>query len=64
MRTIAMAFICFAGLGVLGFWTLAIVMAVRSGKGFIGRFTRRNPRQWLSIAETIARYGEDHSFPN
>jgi hypothetical protein len=61
MREIIMAFICFVGLGILGFWTLAIVALVRSGKGLLSVFNRPRPRQWQSIADTIAQYSDDHS---
>ena len=61
MRTLAMAFICFAGMGVLGFWALAILAVVQSGKGILSLYNRRPSRQWQSVADTIAQYGDDHS---
>jgi hypothetical protein len=61
MREIAMAFICFAGLMVIGSWALTITLAVKSGKGILSLFTRQRKHQWLSAADTIAQYGGDHA---
>ena len=61
MREIAMAFICFAGLMVIGSWALTIMLAVKSGKGILSLFTRQLKPQWLSAADTIAQYGGDHT---
>jgi hypothetical protein len=63
MREIAMVFICFAGLMVIGLWTLAIMLAIRSGKGIQSLFSHQPKHQWLSIPDTIAQYGDDHSSP-
>jgi len=60
MREIAMAFICFAGMLVIGSWALTITLAVTSGKGILSLFTRRRKIHWLSAAHTIAQYGSDH----
>jgi hypothetical protein len=61
MREIAMAFICFAGVLVLSFWGLAILLAIKSGKGILALFTQQRKNQWLSAADTIALYGSDHT---
>jgi hypothetical protein len=59
MRELAMAFICFAGLMVVGSWALTIMLAVKSGKGILSLLTRQ--RKYLSIADTITQYGGDHT---
>ena len=56
MRELAIAFICFTGIGMLGFWALAILTVIKSGKGLLSLFNRSRPRQWQSIADTIAQY--------
>jgi hypothetical protein len=63
MREIAMAFICVVGLMVIGSWALTIMLAIKSGKGILSFFSRQPKHQWLSIPDTIAQYGDDHSFP-
>jgi hypothetical protein len=63
MREIAMVFICLAGLMVIGLWALTITLAIRSGRGFLSLFSHQAKHQWLSIPDTIAQYGDDHSFP-
>jgi len=63
MREITMVFICFAGLMVIGLWLLAITLAIKSGKGIKSLFFRRPKHEWLSIPDTVALYGNDHSFP-
>ena len=57
MREIAMAFICFAGLMVIGSWALTITLAVKSGKGILSLFTRKHKLHWLSASDTVAQYG-------
>jgi len=70
MREVAMVFICFAGVLALSFWALALLLAVKSGKGVLSLFTRqrkywRNDENshvtWLSAADTAAQYGDDHT---
>ena len=63
MREIAMAFICFAGMMVISLWALTIMLAIKSGKGILSLFSRRPKREWLSIPDSIAQYGDDHAFP-
>ena len=63
MREIAMAFICIVGVMVISLWALAITLVVRSGKGILSLFSPHSKHQWLSIADTIAQYGDDHSLP-
>ncbi len=62
MREIAIGFICFAGMMVLGLWTLAVVLAIKSGKGILSLFKQQHKYQWLPIDDTIAQYGSDHQF--
>ena len=57
MREIAMAFICFAGVMIIGLWALTITLAVKSGKGILSLFTRKHKLHWLSASDTIAQYG-------
>ncbi len=57
MREIAMAFICFAGVMVIGLWALTITLAVKSGKGILSLFTRKHKLHWLSASDTVAQYG-------
>ena len=59
MREIAIVFICGAGLMVLCIWTLSILLALKSGKGILSLFRRKQPNEWLSIDATQAQYGED-----
>ena len=61
MREAVIAFICFAGVMVIGLWALTITLAVKSGKGILSLFTRQRKHQWLSAADTIAQYGGDHT---
>ena len=61
MREAAMIFICSAGFLVVGFWILAISLAIRSGKGLLSLFTRQRRYQYLSMPDTIAQYGSDHT---
>ncbi len=61
MREIAMAFICFAGLMVIGLWALTITLAVKSGKSIFSLFTRKHKLHWLSASDTIAQYGGDYT---
>jgi hypothetical protein len=63
MREILMILICLAGMIVLSLWALGISLAIRSGGGFAKLFSRKPGHPWLSIADTIAQYGEDHPFP-
>jgi hypothetical protein len=56
MREAVIAFMCFAGLMVIGLWALTITLAVKSGKGILSLFSRQQKRQWLSAADTIAQY--------
>ena len=63
MRDIAMAFICIVGVMVISLWALTITLAIRSGKGLLSLFSPRSKHQWLSIADTIAEYGDDQSLP-
>ncbi len=60
MREIAMGFICFAGLMIIGSWALTIMLAIKSGKGILSLFTRQRKHQWLSAADTSAQYGDDY----
>ncbi len=60
MREIAMGFICFAGLMIIGSWVLTIMLAIKSGKSILSLFTRQRKHQWLSAADTIAQYGDDY----
>jgi hypothetical protein len=59
MREIAIVFICIAGLMVIGSWALTITLAVKSGKGIYGIFSRPRKQQWLSAADTIVQYNGD-----
>jgi hypothetical protein len=62
MREISTVFICFAGSIVFCFWTVTIMLAIKSGKGILSLFSRKNKIEWLSIDDTQAKYGEDTSF--
>jgi hypothetical protein len=61
MREIAIVFICFAGVLVIGSWALIITLAIKSGKGLLSLFARQHKIQWLSVADSIAQYGSDHT---
>jgi hypothetical protein len=61
MREAVIAFMCFAGLMVIGLWALTITLAVKSGKGILSLFARQRKHQWLSAVDTIAQYGGDHT---
>jgi hypothetical protein len=61
MREIAMAFICFAGLIVIGSWAMTITLAVKTDKGILSLLTRQRKHQWLSAADTITQYSGDHT---
>ena len=63
MREIAMAFICVAGVMVISLWALTIMLTIKSGKGILSLFSRRPKREWLSIPDSIAQYGDDHTIP-
>ena len=63
MRDIAMAFICIVGVMVISLWALTITLTIRSGKGLLSLFSPHSKHQWLSIADTIAEYGDDQSLP-
>jgi hypothetical protein len=62
MREAIVAFIGLAGVMVIILWILTIVLAIRSGKDIITLISRRPKREWLSIPDTIAQYGDDQSF--
>ena len=62
MREISIAFICFAGAMVVCFWTVTIVLAIKSGKGVPSLFSHKKKNEWLSIEDTQAQYGEDTFF--
>ena len=57
MREAVIAFICFAGVIVIGLWALTITLAVKSGKGILSLFTRKHKLHWLSASDTVAQYG-------
>lgn len=61
MREIAIAFICIAGLLVIGSWALTITLALKSGKGILGFFSQPRRHQWLSTTDTIAQYNGDNT---
>ena len=70
MREIVMVFIGFAGVLVLSFWVLALLLAIKSGKGVLSLFTRQRKSwrnvggsqlDWLSAADTVAQHGDDHT---
>jgi hypothetical protein len=63
MRDVALVFICIAGLMVISLWAVTISLTVKSGKGILALFSRRPKHEWLSIPDTIAQYGDDHSLP-
>ena len=63
MRELAIVFICITGMMVISLWALAIALVVRSGKGILSLFSPLSKHQWLSIADTIAEYGDDQSLP-
>jgi hypothetical protein len=61
MREAVIAFMCFAGVMILGLWALTITLAVKSGKGILSLFSRKHKLHWLSTADTIDQYGGDHT---
>ena len=63
MREIAMAFICVAGMMVISLWAMTIVLTIKSGKSVISLFSRRPKPEWLSVPDSIAQYGDDHTLP-
>jgi hypothetical protein len=63
MREVILVFFCFAGLMVFGLWSFTIILAITSGKNIFSRFSRQSKRQWLSIPDSIAQYGDDQAYP-
>lgn len=65
MKIIIICFIVLAGLMVIGSWALAIVLAIKSGKGLLSFFRRPQHLQWLSSSQTAAIYGlgDDDDLP-